>query len=109
MKIALDADMAIKNNQLTNKLVTTLKTFYLAQRDCVCILFQDMERFESEVKDLHVLLEQVQVTLTSPELARLSLKEQLTQRQVHLSVLILKKHLFSSLRHPLKIEATSYI
>ncbi|KAL0169673.1 hypothetical protein M9458_034269, partial [Cirrhinus mrigala] len=42
---------------------------------------KDMERFENEVKALHVLLEQVQATLTSPELARLSLKEQLTQRQ----------------------------
>lgn len=43
---------------------------------------QDMEKFESEVKALHMALEQVQATLTSPELARLSLKEQLTQRQV---------------------------
>ncbi|KAG1946578.1 nesprin-1 [Pimephales promelas] len=42
---------------------------------------KDMERFENEVKALHVSLEQVQATLTSPELARLSLKEQLTQRQ----------------------------
>lgn len=41
-----------------------------------------MEKFESEVKALHMALEQVQATLTSPELARLSLKEQLTQRQV---------------------------
>lgn len=48
-----------------------------------------MERFENEVKALHVSLEQVQATLTSPELARLSLKEQLTQRQVHFSALIL--------------------
>lgn len=48
-----------------------------------------MERFESEVKALHVTLEQVQATLTSPELARLSLKEQLTQRQVRLYALIL--------------------
>ncbi|XP_056332552.1 nesprin-1-like isoform X5 [Danio aesculapii] len=42
---------------------------------------KDMEKFESEVKALHVSLDQVQATLTSPELARLSLKEQLTQRQ----------------------------
>uniref|UniRef100_A0A4W4DR26 Spectrin repeat containing, nuclear envelope 1b n=1 Tax=Electrophorus electricus TaxID=8005 RepID=A0A4W4DR26_ELEEL len=42
---------------------------------------KDMETFESEVKALHVALEQVQSTLTSPELARLSLKEQLSQRQ----------------------------
>jgi len=47
-----------------------------------------MERFENEVKALHVSLEQVQATLTSPELARLSLKEQLTQRQVRLSAFI---------------------
>ncbi|MCJ8736789.1 hypothetical protein PDJAM_G00016450 [Pangasius djambal] len=45
----------------------------------------DMEKFESEVKALHMALEQVQATLTSPELARLSLKEQLTQRQHLLS------------------------
>lgn len=48
-----------------------------------------MERLEGEVKALHGSLEQVQATLTSPELARLSLKEQLTQRQVTF-VLILK-------------------
>ncbi|KAJ8270593.1 hypothetical protein GJAV_G00116870 [Gymnothorax javanicus] len=42
---------------------------------------KDMERFECEVKALHGALEQAQVTLTSPDLARLSLKEQLAQRQ----------------------------
>lgn len=41
-----------------------------------------MEALEYEVKALHVALEQVQATLTSPELARQSLKEQLFQRQV---------------------------
>lgn len=41
-----------------------------------------MEALEYEVKALHVALEQVQATLTSPELARQSLKEQLAQRQV---------------------------
>lgn len=41
-----------------------------------------MEALESEVKALHVALEQVQATLTSPELAHQSLKEQLAQRQV---------------------------
>lgn len=41
-----------------------------------------MEVLEYEVKALHVALEQVQATLTSPELARQSLKEQLFQRQV---------------------------
>lgn len=45
--------------------------------------FQSMEALEQEVKSLHVALEQVQATLTSPELARQSLKEQLTQRQVN--------------------------
>ncbi|KAJ8275253.1 hypothetical protein COCON_G00098780 [Conger conger] len=42
---------------------------------------KDMERLECEVKGLHGALEQAQVTLTSPDLARLSLKEQLAQRQ----------------------------
>uniref|UniRef100_A0A3B5L2V7 SYNE1 n=1 Tax=Xiphophorus couchianus TaxID=32473 RepID=A0A3B5L2V7_9TELE len=42
---------------------------------------KSMEALEFEVKALHVALEQVQATLTSPELARQSLKEQLTQRQ----------------------------
>lgn len=41
-----------------------------------------MEALEYEVKALHIALEQVQATLTSPELARQSLKEQLFQRQV---------------------------
>lgn len=41
-----------------------------------------MEALEYEVKALHVALEQVQAMLTSPELARQSLKEQLAQRQV---------------------------
>lgn len=43
---------------------------------------QSMEPLEYEVKTLQVALEQVQATLTSPELARQSLKEQLAQRQV---------------------------
>ncbi|KAF1374585.1 hypothetical protein PFLUV_G00230620 [Perca fluviatilis] len=42
---------------------------------------KSMEALEYEVKALHVALEQVQATLTSPELARQSLKEQLAQRQ----------------------------
>lgn len=46
------------------------------------ICLQSMEALEYEVKALHVALEQVQATLTSPELARQSLKEQLAQRQV---------------------------
>uniref|UniRef100_A0A3B3ZCH6 SYNE1 n=1 Tax=Periophthalmus magnuspinnatus TaxID=409849 RepID=A0A3B3ZCH6_9GOBI len=43
--------------------------------------YKSMEALEYEVKALHVALEQVQATLTSPELARQSLKEQLAQRQ----------------------------
>lgn len=46
------------------------------------VCHQSMEALEYEVKALHVALEQVQATLTSPELARQSLKEQLAQRQV---------------------------
>uniref|UniRef100_A0AAV2JAL2 Calponin-homology (CH) domain-containing protein n=1 Tax=Knipowitschia caucasica TaxID=637954 RepID=A0AAV2JAL2_KNICA len=42
---------------------------------------KSMEALEYEVKALHVALEQVQATLTSPELSRQSLKEQLAQRQ----------------------------
>ncbi|XP_029114386.1 nesprin-1 isoform X5 [Scleropages formosus] len=42
---------------------------------------KDMECFEREVKALHAAVEQAQVTLTTPELAHLSLKEQLAQRQ----------------------------
>ena len=41
-----------------------------------------MEPLEYEVKTLQVALEQVQATLTSPDLSRQSLKEQLAQRQV---------------------------
>uniref|UniRef100_UPI00398E76DD nesprin-1 n=1 Tax=Pristiophorus japonicus TaxID=55135 RepID=UPI00398E76DD len=42
---------------------------------------KDMEQFETEVKSLQAMVKQAQVTLTSPELARLCLKEQLFQRQ----------------------------
>ena len=44
-----------------------------------------MEALEYEVKALHVALDQVQATLTSPELARQNLREQLAQRQVRSS------------------------
>lgn len=50
--------------------------------DSCMICPQSMEALEYEVKALHVALEQVQATLTSPELAHQSLKEQLAQRQV---------------------------
>ncbi|CAL8394133.1 unnamed protein product, partial [Arctogadus glacialis] len=42
---------------------------------------KDMMRLEAEVKSLHATLEQVQTTLASPDLNRLSLREQLTHRQ----------------------------
>ena len=41
-----------------------------------------MKKFETELKNLQVALEQAQTTLTSPEVGRLSLKEQLSHRQV---------------------------
>lgn len=44
-----------------------------------------MKKFETELKALHIALEQAQATLTSPEIGRLSLKEQLSHRQVNRS------------------------
>lgn len=41
-----------------------------------------MKKFETEVKALQSALEQAQTTLTSTEIGRLSLKEQLSHRQV---------------------------
>lgn len=41
-----------------------------------------MLRLETEVKSLHAAVDQIQVTLASPDLNRLGLREQLTQRQV---------------------------
>ncbi|XP_016311636.1 nesprin-1-like isoform X6 [Sinocyclocheilus anshuiensis] len=46
---------------------------------------KDLGRLESDVKSLHQSIERVQETLASPDLARLSLREQLTQRQLLLS------------------------
>uniref|UniRef100_A0A8C2USB2 Nesprin-1 n=1 Tax=Chinchilla lanigera TaxID=34839 RepID=A0A8C2USB2_CHILA len=46
---------------------------------------KDMKKFETELKNLQVALEQAQTTLTSPEIGRLSLKEQLSHRQHLLS------------------------
>ncbi|GCB70645.1 hypothetical protein scyTo_0005735, partial [Scyliorhinus torazame] len=43
---------------------------------------KDMEQFETEVKSLQAMVKQAQITLTSPELTRLCLKEQLFQRQI---------------------------
>lgn len=48
----------------------------------ICVSPQDMLRLEAEVKSLHAAVDQIQVTLASPDLNRLSLREQLTQRQV---------------------------
>lgn len=41
-----------------------------------------MKKFETELRNLQVALEQAHTTLTSPEVGRLSLKEQLSHRQV---------------------------
>ncbi|XP_043075052.1 nesprin-1 isoform X1 [Puntigrus tetrazona] len=46
---------------------------------------KDLGRLESDVKSLHQAIERVQETLASPDLARLSLREQLVQRQLLLS------------------------
>ncbi|XP_022518839.2 nesprin-1 isoform X7 [Astyanax mexicanus] len=46
---------------------------------------KDLGRLESEVKSLHQSVERVQETLASPDLARLSLREQLVQRQLLLT------------------------
>ena len=54
----------------------------VAPTRCACVFPQDMLRLEAEVKNLHAAVDQIQVTLASPDLNRLSLREQLTQRQV---------------------------
>ncbi|CAH7312413.1 unknown_gene_12013 [Phodopus roborovskii] len=46
---------------------------------------KDMKRFEGELRNLQAALEQAQTILTSPEVGRLSLKEQLSHRQRLLS------------------------
>ncbi|XP_008561303.1 PREDICTED: nesprin-1-like [Galeopterus variegatus] len=46
---------------------------------------KDMKKFEAELKNLQAALEQAQTTLTSPEVGRLTLKEQLSHRQHLLS------------------------
>lgn len=40
-----------------------------------------MKKFETELRNLQIALEQAQTALTSPEVGRLSLKEQLSHRQ----------------------------
>lgn len=56
--------------------------FYCRLQVTFCVSSQDMLHLEAEVKNLHAAVEQIQVTLASPDLHRLSLREQLTQRQV---------------------------
>ncbi|XP_038195664.1 nesprin-1 isoform X2 [Arvicola amphibius] len=46
---------------------------------------KDMKKFEGELRNLQAALEQAQAILTSPEVGRLSLKEQLSHRQHLLS------------------------
>ncbi|XP_022415225.1 nesprin-1 isoform X17 [Delphinapterus leucas] len=48
---------------------------------------KDMKKFETELRNLQVALEQAQTALTSPEVGRLSLKEQLSHRQHLLSAM----------------------
>lgn len=47
-----------------------------------------MLRLEAEVKSLHAAVDQIQATLASPELNKLSLREQLTQRQVNTNIIL---------------------
>ncbi|CAB1447010.1 unnamed protein product, partial [Pleuronectes platessa] len=61
----------------TEELQQTAKTRLQSLQDAA----KDMLRLEAEVKNLHSAVDQIQVTLASPDLNRLSLREQLTQRQ----------------------------
>ncbi|XP_053736179.1 nesprin-1 isoform X10 [Synchiropus splendidus] len=61
----------------TEELHQTAKTHLQNLQDAA----KDMSRLEMEVKSLHAAVEQVQMTLASPDLNRLSLREHLTQRQ----------------------------
>uniref|UniRef100_A0A3Q3IF83 SYNE1 n=1 Tax=Monopterus albus TaxID=43700 RepID=A0A3Q3IF83_MONAL len=65
-------------SRLTEELQQTAKTQLQSLQDAA----KDMLRLEVEVKSLHAAVDQLQVTLASPDLNRLSLREQLTQRQV---------------------------
>ncbi|XP_063773938.1 nesprin-1 isoform X14 [Pseudophryne corroboree] len=67
----------------TEELQQTIKQRLQTLQDAA----KDMKKFESEVRALQTALEQAQSTLTSPELGRLSLKEQLSHRQHLLSKL----------------------
>ncbi|XP_056150129.1 nesprin-1-like [Lampris incognitus] len=61
----------------TEELQQSAKTRLQSLQDAA----KDMLHLEAEVKSLHASLDQVQVTLASPDLNRLSLREQLTHRQ----------------------------
>ncbi|XP_063352154.1 nesprin-1 isoform X7 [Pelmatolapia mariae] len=61
----------------TEELQQTAKTRLQSLQDAA----KDMLRLEAEVKSLHAAVDQIQATLASPELNKLSLREQLTQRQ----------------------------
>uniref|UniRef100_A0A3Q0RI10 SYNE1 n=1 Tax=Amphilophus citrinellus TaxID=61819 RepID=A0A3Q0RI10_AMPCI len=64
-------------SRCTEELQQTAKTRLQSLQDAA----KDMLRLEAEVKSLHAAVDQIQVTLASPELNKLSLREQLTQRQ----------------------------
>ncbi|XP_071335456.1 nesprin-1 isoform X2 [Trachinotus anak] len=64
-------------SRCTEELQQTAKTRLQSLQDAA----KDMLRLEAEVKSLHAAVDQIQVTLASPDLNRLSLREQLTQRQ----------------------------
>ncbi|TNN68506.1 Nesprin-1 [Liparis tanakae] len=61
----------------TEELQQTAKTRLQSLQDAA----KDMLLLEAEVKTLHAAVDQIQITLASPDLNRLSLREQLTQRQ----------------------------
>uniref|UniRef100_A0A3Q3XAT6 SYNE1 n=1 Tax=Mola mola TaxID=94237 RepID=A0A3Q3XAT6_MOLML len=64
-------------SRFTEELQQTAKTRLQSLQDAA----KDILHLEAEVKNLHAAVDQIQVTLASPDLNRLSLREQLTQRQ----------------------------
>uniref|UniRef100_A0A8C6WV75 SYNE1 n=1 Tax=Neogobius melanostomus TaxID=47308 RepID=A0A8C6WV75_9GOBI len=67
------AHLSRRTEELQQTARTRLQSLQDAAKDVQCL--------EAEVKILHAAVDQVQVTLASPDLNRLSLREQLTQRQ----------------------------
>uniref|UniRef100_A0A4W3HCF8 Nesprin-1 n=1 Tax=Callorhinchus milii TaxID=7868 RepID=A0A4W3HCF8_CALMI len=67
----------VELSRQTNELQQLMQT----RLQCLQDAAKDMEKFETEVRRLQVVVKQAQVSLTSSELTRLSLKEQLPQRQ----------------------------